>query len=190
MFPANLLSAFQIRNGPCDLPDFQKGSGIQRICVIQHSETRLCFLIKPDKLLRRPAVKLTVPLNVRSPETFLLNPPGALHLLPHLRRGYRCAAGQFPVPYIFQRDMQIDPIHNRARNSASVTLNFTGCASAFMLFVSVVSAPARIGGRHQEKIRGKHKPLRQPRDLDFSVLQRLPQHIDCSPIKFPEFIQE
>ena len=87
-------------------------------------------------------------------------------------------------------DMQIDPIHQRTRDSPQIALDFRRTATAFTQRITQIAARTGIHRQHQ------HEPRRvgisgiHPGDSDLSILDRLPQYFEHLAGELGQLIQK
>ena len=86
-------------------------------------------------------------------------------------------------------DLQVDAIEQRTRNLAHVMRALVLVADAFLLWMAIIPAWARIHRGHEHERGGVFGRVFRPTDAYNPVLQRLPHHLQHASIKFWQLIQ-
>src|SRR6266436_7457181 len=86
--------------------------------------------------------------------------------------------------------MNIDPVHQRSRQSISIFLDLGGRAPAFAAQISEMPAGTRIHCGHKHELAWKGERTGGPRHRNSPILERLAHHLQSGSMEFRELVQE
>lgn len=124
-------------------------------------------------------------------EALVLNRPGSVHSGLDFSRGFtRGAAAQLVKVQSGNVNFQINAVKQRAGQAAQILLDALGRAAAPSGRVAVPAAFAGIHGADHLKPAGIGHRAGHPGDLHLPVLQRLPEDLQRSGLKFGQLVQK
>lgn len=191
MLGSDLLAAVDIGDRPRNLQDAVVRSGRQAEAVHGGLHEGRTGFVDLAVLADMARLHLGIGVDAVVREPSLLDGAGAGHAVADRRRRLAKRIGGDLVELDGRYfDVDVDAVHERARDFGTVGLDLVRRAEALMERIAVEPALAGVHGRHQHQRRRIGERCDCARDRDLAILQRLAQRFEHIAFELGQFVQE